>query len=105
MKCPSKSCNQIWRLEICKCSECKNQEGLRWSTQIRNLLKGKIIFVGETCVFKKEVEFEVPLRDLFADIDGERFYPGLRSVRTEARVRGKLKARSRRSQGPCVSEL
>ena len=35
----------------------------------------------------------------------ERFYPGLRSVRTEARVRGNLKAWWRRSQVPCVSEL
>ena len=49
----------------------KSSKAHRWSTQVRTLLKGKIIFVGESsCIFKKEVELEVPLRDGFGDIAG-----------------------------------
>ena len=57
------------------------------------------------CVFKKEVVFEVPLRDGFGDIPGGEILSRPEVVRTEARLRGKLKARSRRSQVPGVSEL
>ena len=50
----------------------------------------------QICVFK-EVEFEVPLRDGFGDIPGGEILSRPEIVRTEARLRGKLKARSRRS--------
>ena len=106
-KCPSKSCSQIWRLEICKCSECKNQAGLR-DGELRSgpFLKERSYFLGkQICVFKKEVEFEVSLRDGFGDIAGGEILSRPEVVRTVARLRGKLKARSRRSQVPHVSEL